>query len=109
MIFLIVPTSINFIVAVSLMIYENLNNNNNGNNDGSNNSTNSPLSPILCSPSSSTRTSVDGISINSILGNNNSSSNILLIDKLNLSIKHLESQVNTLQSQLNLATRNRGL
>ncbi len=58
------------------------------------------LSPRMYSPTSSTRSSIDGGS--SII------SNVMMIEKLNSSVRYLEGQVSTLQAQLHITTKNRG-
>ncbi|CAI2183198.1 16703_t:CDS:10, partial [Funneliformis geosporum] len=57
------------------------------------------LSPVMYSPTSSTRLSSDGGS--SVI------SSVLMIEKLNSSVRYLEGQVSTLQAQLHMATKNR--
>ncbi|CAG8740974.1 4507_t:CDS:2, partial [Funneliformis caledonium] len=57
------------------------------------------LSPVMYSPTSSTRLSIDGGS--------NIISSVMMIEKLNSSVRHLEGQVSTLQGQLHMTTKNR--
>ena len=58
------------------------------------------LSPIIYSPTSSTRSSIDG--------SNNMIGCVMMVEKLNSSVRHLEGQVSTLQTQLYMTTKNRG-
>lgn len=57
-------------------------------------------SPIIYSPTSSTRSSIDG--------NSSMISCVMMVEKLNSSVRQLEGQVGTLQAQLQMTTKNRG-
>ncbi|CAG8695156.1 TATA element modulatory factor [Rhizophagus irregularis DAOM 181602=DAOM 197198] len=56
-------------------------------------------SPVVYSPTSSARSSVDGSS--SMI------SCVMMVEKLNSSVRHLEGQVGALQAQLQMTTKNR--